>query len=674
MTFDPVTLEILSNKVSAAAEEMSFTLQRTGRTLFVKETADFSTGIADLDGKFFAYPRQIGVSNYMGLDLTPAIRASPDLEPGDVIIANHPYITEGLATHLPDLHMIRPYFHEGKIIAYGWCFIHCSDVGGKVPSSISPSSDTLFQEGLLIPPTKIVKAGKLNEEFMWVFKTNSRSPEENSGDIKAMLAALSTGEARVNDLIAQHGIEDFMTAQEALQDYSARRARDVLRKVPDGSYEFWDYLDDDFNSAVPVRIRVKMDVKDGEVFLDYAGTDPQVASAYNVPTGNKKHPWLTLRLISFVLTYDKTIPINAGLYRPMHSKAPKGSIINPEYPAAVGVRHATATRVNDALSGVLTLAAPDLMKSPSGGVTVPVVLSEPVAETGGRKTLVVEPMVGGSGALVDMDGVDGRDSGLANLANNPAESVEASSSIRLLHYGLRPDSGGAGKYRGGCGQELTFRALIDDCQVLGRGMERFRFAPWGVQGGRPGELFKVTVTRADGSVEQIGKIDVLVLNKGDVVTMLSPGGGGYGDAFTRSPEAVAADVQRGLVSVEGAKSDYGVVLVDGKVDSDATAKLRAEPRDPLPDFGFCEERLIWDAIFPDALMTRFNALLAQMPQARRTETRRRIFDDVTGGVPRAGTRKMSDQVSDTDAARAKFEAAIAALTEELTPEPKESAA
>ncbi|MEZ5878694.1 MAG: hydantoinase B/oxoprolinase family protein [Tepidamorphaceae bacterium] len=197
MSFDPITLEILSSKIAASAEEMSFTLQRTGRTLFVKETADFQTGIADLSGRFFAYPREIGVSNYMGLDLSPVIRAVPDMEPGDVIITNHPYISEGLATHLPDLHMVRPYFHDGKIVAYGWCFIHCSDVGGKVPSSISPSNDSLYQEGLLIPPTKIVKAGKINEEFMWSFRVNSRSPDENTGDVKAMLAALTTGQHRV---------------------------------------------------------------------------------------------------------------------------------------------------------------------------------------------------------------------------------------------------------------------------------------------------------------------------------------------------------------------------------------------------------------------------------------------------------------------------------------------
>lgn len=675
MTFDPVTLEILSSKIAASAEEMSFTLQRTGRTLFVKETADFQTGIADLNGRFFAYPREIGVSNYMGLDLAPVIRAVPDLQDGDVVITNHPYLSEGLATHLPDLHMIRPYFHDGKIVAYGWCFIHCSDVGGKVPSSISPSNDSLYQEGLLIPPTRIVKAGKINEEFMASFRANSRSPEENTGDVKAMLAALTTGGSRVRDLIAQHGLQDFMAVQEALQDYSARRARDVLRRIPDGSYEFWDYLDDDFNSALPVRIRVRMDVEDGIVHLDYAGTDPQVASAYNVPTGNKEHPWLTLRLVSFVLTYDKTIPINAGLYRPMHPKAPKGSILNPEAPAAVGVRHATATRVTDAVTGVLVHAAPELMKAPSGGVTVPVVLSEPDPETGGRKTLVVEPMVGGSGAMVDMDGVDGRDSGLANLGNNPAESVEASSKVRLLRYGLRTDSAGAGRFRGGCGQELTFQALCDDCQVLGRGMERFRFAPWGIQGGRPGALFEVHVTRADGRQETIGKIDVLVLNEGDIVTMLSPGGGGYGDPFTRETARVADDVHRGLISPGVARRDYGVAFAaDGSLDETETAALRAAPRPVPADFEFCDDRSAWDAIFDDSTMAEFIELLQAMPQARRTETRRKVLDAVTGGVPRAGSAGIRDSVGDLDAARAAFAAEVAALRAAAAPAPKETAA
>ncbi|WP_323039148.1 hydantoinase B/oxoprolinase family protein [Gemmobacter sp.] len=665
MTIDPITLEILNNKVSAAAEEMSYTLQRTGRTLFVKETADFATGLADLSGKFFGYPRAIGVSNYMDLDCSPAIAAFDDLAPGDVIMTNHPFETEGLATHLPDLHMIQPYFHEGRIVAYGWCFIHCSDVGGRVPSSISPANTEIHQEGLLIPPVRIMVGGKENRDFLRIFRANSRTPNDNAGDVKAMLASLATGEARVADLIAQHGVENFLEAQEALQDYAAAKARAVLRRIPDGSYEFIDYLDDDFNSTVPVRLKVRMTVTDGLVHLDYAGTDGQVASAYNIPTGGKRHPWLTLRLVAFILTYDPSVPINAGLYRNFTVATEPGTVVNPVYPAAVGVRHATATRVNDVLNGALAQAVPELMKAPSGGVTVPVVFTEPDPASGGRKVLVLEPLVGGSGARLGADGVDGRDSGIANLANNPIESVESSASVRVKSWALRKGSGGAGKWRGGLGLTLSFEVQTDGCQVLGRGTERFRFAPWGMAGGREGALFRVTLLKADGTLVDVGKLDVLDVNRGDLVTIQTPGGGGYGDPFDRAPAEVADDLSRGFITEADARAVYGVALAaDGTVDATATAALRAAPRAPAPAFAFGAERTAWEGLFTDAAVTEMNALLARLPMGARQKRRAAIYAAVLDGVPRAGTTPMADQIAAAGNAPERLAAELARLRQD----------
>ncbi|WP_062117931.1 hydantoinase B/oxoprolinase family protein [Aureimonas sp. AU40] len=665
MSIDPITLEILSNKVGAAAEEMSHTLQRTGRTLFVKETADFATALADLNGKFFGYPRAIGVSNYMDLDCMPAIAAFDDLAPGDVIMTNHPFETEGLATHLPDLHMIQPYFHEGRIVAYGWCFIHCSDVGGRVPSSISPSNTEIHQEGLLIPPVKVMVGGRENRDFLRIFRANSRTPGDNAGDIKAMIASLATGEARVADLIAQHGVEAFVEAQEALQAYAGAKARAVLRRIPDGAYEFSDYLDDDFTSPVPIRLKVRMTVSDGLVHLDYAGTDGQVASAYNIPTGGKRHPWLTLRLIAFILTYDKTVAINAGLYRNFTVAADAGTVVNPVYPAAVGVRHATATRVNDVLNGVLAKAAPHLMKAPSGGVTVPVVFTEPNRETGGRKVLVLEPLVGGSGARMGADGVDGRDSGIANLANNPIETVESSASVRVRSFALRAGSGGAGQWRGGLGLSLEFEVLADDCQVLGRGTERFRFAPWGMEGGREGSLFQVLVTRADGTRIDVGKLDVLGVDKGDVVTIRTPGGGGYGHPFLREARAVCEDVRRGFLGAADALALYGVVLDGDAVNEEATKARRAGTAPESGGFAFGAERDAWETVFGDGIMDALNALLARLPTSVRQKRRAAIFDRVLGGVPRTGTTPIAERIAATGDCAERMKRELASLRTEL---------
>jgi N-methylhydantoinase B len=632
MRLDPVTLEILGNKVAAATEEMCFTLQRTGRTLYVKETADFACALAGTDGTFFAYPRSIGVSGFVALDCMPAIKAVGTLEPGDVILTNDPYRSVGLATHLPDLHLIEPYFHDGRIVAYGWAFVHCSDVGGRVPSSISPTNREIFQEGLQIPPVKLVRGGKINEDVQLLFTANTRTPDANMGDIRAMLAALATGRRRVETLIAQHGVETFLAGQQDLLDYAAEKARRVLRKVPDGAYRFTDFLDDDAISPLPVRLALTVTFRDGTVNLDFTGTDPQVTAALNVPSHGKPHAWLTLRVLSLVNTLDPTVPLNTGLLRPVSITAPKGSLVNPEHPAAVGVRHAAAIRVNDLLNGAFGLALPEVMPAASSGVVVPLVVAEP-GEGGSQNVQVVEPMIGGTGARYGADGVDGRDSGISNLANNPVETVEAEIGIEVLRYALRPDSGGAGCWRGGCGLELSFRVLNEGAQVLGRGMERLKFRPWGVRGGQSGAPTEFVVNPDTPQERRHGKIDVLSVEKGDVISLRTAGAGGYGDPMDRDPEKVLADVRRGLVSKEAARSIYGVAIADGKVDTKETARIRADRpfRSPAHDFG--PERTTFEKIFTAELLDRLNGALFRLPAAQRSKRRGEILGAILSGLP-----------------------------------------
>ncbi len=373
---DPVLLEIFFHKFTAVAEEMAITLQRSARTTYVKEAGDFGTALAEPSGRFFAYPKVLGVSGFLDSDVGPSLAAIPDLEPGDVIITNHPYLSEGLSTHMPDLHLIRPIFHEGRIVAHAWDFIHSADVGGGVPSSISPRFSELFQEGFQIPPMKLVKAGVMNEDFLTLYRSNCRTPEVNLGDIQAMLAALQVGEKRVLELVAAHGVDTVMQAQRDLVAYAGAKARQVQRLIPDGDYVFWDYLDDDYNSRIPVRLRCRLQARDGHVHLDFTGSDPQVEAAYNVPTGGKRHVWLTLKLMHFVYSHDKTIPLNHGMFEHITVEAPRGTIVNPTPPAAVGVRAATAIRINEALVGALSTASPGLMPAPSGGVMIPSVLVE----------------------------------------------------------------------------------------------------------------------------------------------------------------------------------------------------------------------------------------------------------------------------------------------------------
>ena len=661
MRLDPVTLEILGNKLGALTEEMCLTLQRTSRSLYVKETADFCCALAGLDGRFVAYPKGIGVSGFVGLNCRTAIERVGPLDEGDVIITNDPYHSGGLATHLTDIQLIEPYFHDGEIIGYGWAFIHCSDIGGRVPSSLSPLNHEIYQEGLQVPPVKLLRAGEPNRDVEALLAANTRTPDANLGDIRAMLAALRTGRQRLANVVRQHGVNDVLTAQSDLVGYTARKARAALAQLADGTYRFVDYLDDDAVSNLPVRICVTATLHDGDLLLDFEGTDPQVAAAFNIASFGTPHAWLTTRVLALIGTLDATIPLNAGLMEPIDVRAPVGSVVNAQRPAAVGIRHATASRVNDALSGALGQAAPTVLPAASSGLVVPVVVAEQVA--GGQNVQVLEPMVGGTGARHGADGVDGRDSGISNLANNPVETVETEIGVEVLRYALRPDSGGAGQWRGGCGLDLTFRVLGDDSRLLARGLERMCFRPWGVRGGRPGARAELLLNAGTPHERRLDKIDVLPLRSGDVVTLRTSGAGGYGDPFLRDPTAVARDVSRGVVSEEAAAGEYGVAVrcrdATFEVDEDATARLRS--RRPAGGSELGPERARWEAVFDTPLVDRLVSLLFRLPAEQRSGRRSAAYAAALAELPAEFPRAAATPPQ-VEAARQRLITEIDALT------------
>ena len=663
MKLDAITLEILNQKLTALTEEMCHILQHTGRTLYVKETADFCCAIADLQGRFFAYPRGIGVSGFVGLNALTAINAVGDLQPGDVILTNDPWRSRGLATHLPDLQLLEPWFVDGEIVAWGWAFLHASDVGGRVPSSISPTNGDIFQEGLQIPPVKLMRAGQLNQDVAAILAANSRTPEANAGDIQAMLAALSAGRQRLQNIVGQHGVQSVRQAQQDLQEYAAARARQVLRRVPDGCYQFEDYLDDDATGGgLPVRLALSATFNDGRVHLDFSGSDAQVAAAINIPSHGEPHAWLTLRLLALVCTLDKTVPLNAGLLAPVTLFAPAGSLVNPHYPAAVGVRHATAVRVNDLLNGLLGQALPQVMPAASGGTIIPFVVAESAVNGREQNVQVIEPMVGGGGARFGRDGIDGRDNSISNLANNPVEKVEAETGIHILQYALRGDSAGPGRWRGGMGQQIRIRIREEDTTLLARGMERMLFQPWGVHGAGPGQPARLTLYPADGVARPLGKIDLLSVGPGDELLLQTPGGGGWGDPLLRDPQAVADDVSNQLLSSAAAAAQYGVVLTAGGIDHAATAALRQAPRTAVASFGSARER--WLAVFTPAVVGRLNQLLYTRSPAQRLRDRQSVFSAALALLP-AGFPLTAP--SDPGPARQAFTAAVVALEQQLSP-------
>jgi N-methylhydantoinase B len=489
-----------------------------------------------------------------------------------------------------------------------------------------------------------------------------------------MLASLRTGGLRTRDIIERHGVETFVTCQEDLQAYSALKARAVLRRVPDGVYEFWDFMDDDLVSRIPIRLRVKMTVADGEVHLDFSGTDPEVKAAYNIATFDRFHEWLTMRFTSFLCTNDKTIVINAGLYRPFTMTNPRGSVLNAEFPAAVGLRSAPARRLNDAITGAILKAAPEMISAPTPGAGMTFVLAEYDAQ-GAKPTVgVLQPMRGGMGGFNGRDGVDCRDATMSNMSNHSLEFVEADSGVLFHEYDIRPDSGGPGRWRGGVGQMLTVEILRDGAVIIPRGMERLRFPAWGAVGGKPAQPYRCILNKGRADEKLLPKLDSFAIKKGDTVTMMMPGAGGYGDPYLRDTALVNRDVAWGFVGRRSAERDYGVIVADeGTVDEEATRRTRASRvKDNVrAGFDFGPEREAWEAVFDDATMGEICRRVMALPRSARWETRHRLFMRAVPDLPLAGdTPTLAHVLSDADAVRARLFRAM----EEILPQTVERAA
>ena len=506
----------------------------------------------------------------------------------------------------------------------------------KQVGSISPFNSEVFQEGLQIPPMKLVKAGVIDREIEAFIRANTRTPDANVADIRAMLAALRQGKIEMTRLIGTYGVDTYLAAQEQILDYSESRARAAMRAIPPGRYSFSDFLDDDGVSHLPVRFKVSLDVSAaGDVRVDFTGTDPQVASAFNIVSKGKPNPMTTGRIRSILNTIDPSMPADGGSSRVVSVVSAEGSIVDARHPAAVGVRHGSAVRVSDAIGGAIFEAAPEIMPAAGSGVVIPVVVSE--QRPAGRVSQVLTRLFGGFGAAFERDGHDGKDNSFSNLASSPMESAEAELNVHVIRYSLRTDSGGAGRWRGGVGRELTFRVEASGTQVLCRGLERFVFRPWGVRGGRPGAQTEVIRNMGRPDEERFKKVDVLHVLPGDTVTIRTPGGGGYGDPFDRDVEAVLRDVRAELVSLESARGDYGVVLRDVpggfEVNLAETERVRQAVRRSAREFDFGEEREAWESVFSSDLYDALNERLFAMDFDRRASARTDYFSRVLIELP-----------------------------------------
>lgn len=633
---DKVMLEVLRNRFQAIVDEMGYVVLRTGHTVFVKETGDFGVALASSGGEVFATPYRVGVHLMVGLPLKDSIRYVEERlggwHEGDVFLSNDPVTTGGMATHLPDIYIWKPIFDHGQLLCFAWSFIHFSDVGGRVPGSIAPSNVETFQEGTVFPPVHLMTRGELNHEVLSILLANCRIPDLNWGDIKAQLAGLNTAERRIHDLVERYGSEPVRRGIDDVLDYAEAQARRVIDEIPDGTYRFTDYLETDH--VIPgrlQRVQVAITVLGSEMTLDFTGTDPQVQAAFNMATGGKDGHWMiAFSLVSLLRTLSPDMTLNSGAVRPFRFVLPKGSMLNPEPRAAYGVRAALMFRVFDVILGAIGQALPDKINAAGSNQGSILLVSVPDAESGGTKVSVVQPLAGGSGGRPMKDGLDGVDVAMGYLKNVPSESIEQEVPVLVSRYCLRENSGGPGYYRGGVGVELEFKVFPPNSVVTARGMERYTFRPWGRLGGKAGTSGFTTLNPGSERERDLGKIDVLYLEPGDRIFVGAQGGGGYGDPLARPAAWVLDDVLDELVALESARENYGVVIVDGCVDDQATAnlreKLRVERGDALPDFDFGPERQEYERRWTPGLQDAILAATMGYQMTMRNFLRARLFE------------------------------------------------
>ena len=577
MTVNTTTVEVIKGGLIYAAEEMGIALRKSAYSPNIKERMDHSCAIFDHERRLISQAEHIPV--HLG-SMAFAIREGLNhyrekLNEDDMILFNDPYLS---GTHLPDLTLIAPIFHDGCLIGYAANKAHHVDVGGKAPGSLAGDSTELFQEGFIIPPVRFVCRGVVDAQLAEVFKSNVRTPETQMGDLRAQIAANNTGIWRFRDLVEEHGVETVHGAMVEIMNYSERRIRTEIDSIPDGVYVASDLMEDTGAGGGPVEIAVEITVEGSDLTFDYSGTSEQVEGPVNAPLG------VTIAGIYYTLISitDPTIPINDGCFRPVTLQIPRGCMMNPIRPAPVaGGNVETSQRNVDVLLRALSQAVPDTVPAASQGTMNNVCIGG-IDEDSCPWTFY-ETIGGGSGGRLGSDGIDGIHVHMTNTMNTPIEALEAYLPLRFEAYRLIMDSGGPGRWRGGCGIERIWKLLTSKA-TLSVLAERTKIPPWGLLDGGPGALGEYLIRRVNGTTENLPSKCTVTMKQGDILIIRTPGGGGYGDPLDRNPISVLKDVLNGLVSLEAAERDHGVVLDVQymKVNVEETEQLRRARRKPMP--------------------------------------------------------------------------------------------
>ena len=562
---DPITLDLIGSALRNARVEMDATLFRTALSPGIREQGDAFPMIANRDGKMIVGQFGSFLDGFFnGYD--------GEIEEGDVILLNDPYSCEGAISHNNDQLVILPIFRNGRIISWASMFGHMTDIGGKVPGSMPNDAQSIFEEGIRIPPVKIYKKGEFQEQIVQIAAHNSRMPEWYKADLHAIIASCRVAEKRVNEICDRFGDDVYNSATNELLARNRRAMRQlIMDSIGEEPVSFEDYICDDGNGAGPFKIKCTMWRKGEKVYLDFDGTDPQ--SEYSINFYLNENMFRMFFGIYMVMVFDPQVLFNDGFYDLVEVNIPQGSLLKPNFPAALSCRTHALGRIFDVLGALLGQKTPDFLCA-AGFSSSPHLMFSGFDQNNEWYQLF-QIGFGGIPGKPFGDGPDGH-SLWPDFTNVPNEFLERYFPMIIEKYETQADSGGAGIFRGGNGVNMTYR-FTQDGQISIHD-DRWFVPPWGVNGGQPAKRSWKKLTRADGTVEMLGaKVDRISVHEGDSLQYVTWGGGGWGDPLERDPELVAKEIRQGLVTVKGAR-DYGVVISRGKVDSVATKKLRNEMR------------------------------------------------------------------------------------------------
>lgn len=543
MSLNAIDIEIMRNALSSICDEMYAAIMRSAYSTNIKERKDHSTAIFDANGQVVVQGESLPLllASMLGLVEVVLDKYGADgISPGDMFISNDPYVGRG--SHLPDVAIVMPVFHEGRLVAFVGDIAHHADIGGMSPGSMAGGMTEIYQEGLRVPPVRIMRDGKINPDVMEMILLNVRVPRERRGDYMAQIAANILGGRRLEDFFKRWSVAEFEHGSQAIIASVAKRIRAGIAGLPDGTYAFSDVLDDDGVSSKDIPIAVVITVKGDEIAFDFDGCAEQVKGNINVTTSGLQ----ASVLYALKVLVDPEGPTNHGIIDPVTIKAPVGSIVDAQFPAATAARAQTCQRVIDVVLGALANATPDRVIAASNGANTSLTFSGTASN--GESYLYMETVGGGGGARAYKDGADGVQAHVTNTSNLPIEALENEYPILIERYEFVEDSAGAGRWRGGLGLRRIYLPLEEECLFSGQG-ERFVHQPWGLFGGEPGQTGRFQFLDSSGvGTDLPTKPSSLRIPKGHRLMVETPGAGGYGDAQLRTEELIDQDRRYGKCS------------------------------------------------------------------------------------------------------------------------------